>query len=228
MIEKTINDLLSLEIKVIPVVILYFICLFPTEFRKQIKFKYTPVYCSLPMLQHSRRLRDFHLSDFENTREERARIRRDNRASFVIESMVTPITFGLIFGIFKVPKDVIQPLMILLIANRGIKFIKCTHKIKLEQSLPNNKEIFKLLLLYISFLYLYIENMNKGYSLGLSETSLMMYKIKEVGISLVKSYIFSWIGTPIDVTSINLNYVSSNLELDEESFDNTELAVDEE
>ena len=178
------------------------------------------------MLQHSRRLRDFHLSDFDNTREERARIRRDNRASFIIESMITPIIFGFIFGICKAPKDVIHPLIILLIANRSIKFIKCAHKIKLEQSLPNNKEIIKLLLLYISFLYLYVENMNKGYLLGLSETSAIIYKIKEIGVSLAKSYIFSWIGTPIDMTSINLNYVSSSLELDEESFENTELTVD--
>lgn len=222
MIENIINDLLSLEIKVIPVAILYFICLIPTEFRKQLKFKYTPIYCSLPILQHSRRLRDFHIGGCENTEEEIKRIRRDNRASFVIESMITPIIFGFIFGIFKVPKDVIQPLIVLLIAKRCIQFIKCVYNIKKEESLPSNKDYIILIVLYLLFICLYVENMMNGYTLGLQETSVILSSINEIVGYLIKSYLFAWVGVCVDVTSINFNspYDDSDSEL--------ELAIDEE
>lgn len=222
MILDTINYLLAIEIKVIPVAILYLICLFPTEFRKQMRMKYTPVYCSLPILQHSRRLRDFHIGGFENTKEERKRIIKDNRISFIIEAMVCPAIFGVLFGICKAPIDVITPLIILLIGTRVYQFGKCTWEIKKEKSLPNNFEIVKLGFLYIVFLWLYAENMKTGYSIGLEGIESIIYNLGTVIKLLVKAYLFSFIGAPLDVTSINFNYPSY------EEDPSLEFTVDEE
>lgn len=216
MINQVVNYLLNLEVKVIPVAILYIICLMPTEFRKQINFKYTPVYCSLPIFKDAKRLREFHIGGFENTKEERNRIRRDNSQSFIIESMLIPIIFGFIFGIFKVPRDIINPLIILLLLTRSIQFIKCTINIKKERSLPSNKDIIMLGALYLAFLYLYYTNMTKGYGLGVKDVSSMYSSLIKVFWSLVQAYIFSWIGACVDVTTININYNSTELELEDE------------
>lgn len=133
MILKTINYLLSIEIKIVPVLILYLICLFPTEFRKQARIKYTPIYCSLPILQHSRYLKGFYLKEIANTKEERVKLIRDNSISFGIEAMIIPTIFGVLFGFFKVPLDVKNPLIIFLTLTRIYQFIKCTWEIKKEK-----------------------------------------------------------------------------------------------
>lgn len=201
-IINIVNNLCSIEIKIIPVLGVYLLCLLPTKIREQFNFMYSPIYCSLPVFKNSRRLQDFFMGKIPDNGEGLRKVKKSCLLSYAIDTTIVPIILGIIFGLFNMPKDVLYPGLICIILKRATQFIKCFIEIKKENIL-NAKDKFRLIVFYTAFIISFIYYINKAHTLISTNISLSIFYYLEEVAKLLFNYFIAWIGIPTDIMSVS-------------------------
>ena len=210
-----IYDLLNFKVQIVPVISIYLAYLLIIKVREQLRFKYAPVYCSLPVFQNSRRLESFFMTQVENSNEEIIKVKKDCFTSYVIDSTVIPIVIGILLGLFNINKDIFYTVLVLILLKRILQFSICFIEIIKEQLLVRKDKI-KLFIFYVAFILIMYRGMTEAYTLTSADAiESVGYYFNKI-LEIAGNYIVAWIGIPTELLSSPLSNIESELAIDEE------------
>lgn len=209
-----VYEIFNLEVKIIPVISIYLIWLFIVKSREQVKIKYTPIYCSLPVFQNSRRLQEFYITNMNASNQEILKVKKDCMKSFVIDSTIIPILLGVVLGFFNVSKETFYSALVLIILKRLFQFTICFFKIKKEATLAIKWNI-RLVIFYFAFICSFIIFMNNSYTLTSKDIVLGIGHYMEEVKKIIFNYVIGWIGIPTEILSPPTPIIQGELVLNE-------------
>ena len=199
----TINYIWNFNIQLLPVSFLVFLYLFQSEFRKNIRFKYTPLYFSVPPFFRAKSLGinfSKELSDDERVSEEYLRdIKTSARFSLSVETILWPLLYGVIVGgILKFPINLLWQSLVIIILIRIYQFSKCIIEFVKEESFSKNA-ILALISVYIFFIFISFKLIIDGYVWGFSSFNIRTINqaINYIIYDLLLPVAFSYLAPPI-------------------------------
>lgn len=159
---KFIYYIWNFNIRIFPVSILVFIYMLPNEFRKKIRFKYAPLYFSIPPFYNSKELGINFYGDMEeiikgdiSVKRELKKIKNATRFSAAMETVIWPIVYGIIMaGLINISKELLFQVLFIIILIRIIQFSKSTVAIIKEEIFTYKSIIFfNFILFSIKIIY---------------------------------------------------------------------------
>lgn len=210
-----IYDLLNFKVQIVPVISIYLIYLLIIKIREQLKFKYAPVYCLLPVFQNSRRLENFFMNEVENVDEEIIKVKKDCFTSYVIDSTVIPIVIGILLGWLNINKGIFYTVLVLILLKRISQFSICFIEILKEQLLLR-KDTIRLFLFYVAFILIMYRGMTEAYTLTSTDViESVGYYFNKI-LEMIVNYIVAWIGIPTELLSSPSSTPEPELAINEE------------
>lgn len=210
-----IYNLVNFKVQIVPVISIYLIYLLIIKIREQLKSKYAPVYCSLPVFQNSKRLENFFMNKVENVDEEIIKVKKDCFTSYVIDSTVIPIVIGILLGWLNINKDIFYTTLVLILLKRISQFSICFIEIIKEQLLLR-KDTIRLFLFYSAFILIMYRGMTEAYTLTSTDViESVGYYFNKI-IEMIVNYIVAWIGIPTELLSSPSSTPEPELAINEE------------
>ena len=214
-VMNDIYDLLNFKVQIVPVISIYLTYLLIIKIREQLRFKYAPVYCSLPVFQNSRRLDNFFMNEVENVNEEIIKVKKDCFTSYVIDSTIIPIVIGILLGGFNINKDIFYTVLVLSVLKRILQFSICFIEI-LKEQLLSRKDTVRLFVFYFAFILIMYRGMTEAYTLTSTDVIASVgYYFNKI-IEIVFNYMIAWIGIPTELLSSPLSTPEYELAIDED------------
>lgn len=211
-----IYELLNFKVQIVPVIGIYLSYLLIIKIREQLRFKYAPVYCSLPVFQNSGRLENFFMNEVENINEEIIKVKKDCFTSYVIDSTIIPIVIGILLGGVNINKDIFYTVLVLIVLKRILQFSICFIEI-LKEQLLSRKDTIRLFAFYFAFILIMYRGMTEAYTLTTTDVIVSVgYYFNQIW-GILCNYALAWIGIPTDLLSSPLSAPEPELAIDEDS-----------